>query len=47
MRIKVVYKGHEFLIDEGDLDKSTIQYQSKLIIELIQSIISAVDGDDS
>lgn len=45
MRIKVIYKKHEFHIDDEN-SETTIRYQSKLVIELIQSIISAVDGRD-
>lgn len=43
MKIKVVYKSHEFFIDEENSETTSLKYQSKSIIELICSIVSAVD----
>jgi hypothetical protein len=44
MKIKVVYKGHEFFIDEENSDSTTLKYCFKDVEHLIQSIVSAVDG---
>ena len=44
MKIKVVYKGHEFFIDEENSDCTNLKYSFKDVEHLIQSIVSAVDG---
>ena len=44
MKIKVVYKKHEFHFDEDISNGTTLKYSFKEIEHLIQTIISAVDG---